>query len=78
MVMTTDERRKELLRRAGKDEIILDTRSTAEILEDEIPYKRWRKELRVIKRAGYENWLALLEDRHAAKSKRASGTRTKS
>jgi hypothetical protein len=66
-VTTTDQRKAELLRRAGKDPVVLDTRSSGEVLSDEIPYARWAKELNVIKRAGYRNWLALLEDRHRAK-----------
>lgn len=70
MVTTTD-RKAELLRRAGIDPIRVDTRPLSIIMDDEIPYQRWERELQVIQRAGYRNWLALLEDRHRAKSHKA-------
>ena len=57
-------RRQELARRAGKDPIVLDTRSSEEILNDRIPYDRWERERKVINRAGYRTWEELLKARH--------------
>jgi hypothetical protein len=57
-------RRNELLRRAGKDPIVMDTRSSEEVLDDVLPYERWARELNVINRAGYRTWAELLKARH--------------
>lgn len=59
-----------VLRRAGIDPVAVDPRSLSEIMDDSIPYERWNREQLVIKRAGYENWIELLEDRYAENRKR--------
>lgn len=66
---TTDARKLELLKRAGKDPVVIDKRSSAEIMKDEIPYLRWAKEQLVIVRAGYRTWCELLRDRFDAKKR---------
>lgn len=61
-------RTQELLRRSGKDPVVLDKRTSAEILNDEIPYLRWAKEQLVLVRSGHRNWVELLKARFDAKN----------
>ena len=65
--MMTD-RRNEMFKRAGVDPVQVDPRPLNVIMNDEIPFARWEREEALIQRAGYRNWLALLEDRHRAKN----------
>ena len=69
--MTTD-RRAELLRRAGKDPIVLDRRPLSVIMGDSFPYDKWEKQQRIITRAGYHTWEDLLRARHNAKNSTGS------
>src|SRR5215831_9211396 len=46
----------ERLRRGGRDPLLADTRPLAEVLDDYIPYKRWARELTVLKLQGYKSW----------------------
>lgn len=69
--MTT---RDELIRRSGKDPVVLDRRSSEEILNDEIPYMRWSKEAAVIVRTGCKTWADLLRERYVEKVERARST----
>lgn len=62
------DRRNEMLRRAGIDPAQIDARPLSVIMDDEIPFTRWEREEVLIQRAGYRNWLALLEGRHRAKN----------
>lgn len=62
MIATTD-RKKALLKRAGIDEIVLDKRSTSELMSDEIPERKWIRQLHLIHRMGYTGWQDMLRDR---------------
>jgi hypothetical protein len=57
------DRKKLLLKRAGIDEIVLDKRSLAEIMNDEIPECKWIRQLYLIHRMGYSSWIELVRDR---------------
>jgi len=48
------------MERGGLDPILLDRRPLHQILNDEIPYAKWDRQLYLIKRAGYPtviDWL---------------------
>ena len=63
------DRRNLIVRRAGKDPVVLDTRSSEEVLGDEIPYLRWAREAQVLVRTGHASWVELLKARFAAREK---------
>jgi hypothetical protein len=67
--MTISPRKSELIKRAGKDPVQLDTRSLSEIMGDEIPYLRWAKEMQVLIRTGHKTWVELLKERFDARKK---------
>lgn len=46
----------ELLRRAGIDPAVVDSRPLNVIMNDEIPYAKWDKQANLMKRAGYKDW----------------------
>jgi len=48
--------------------VVLDRRSSAEIMNDEIPYMRWAREQLVIVRSGHRTWAELLKARFDAKN----------
>ena len=77
--LRTTTRREEALKRAGIDPITVDKRPLSEIMNDEIPYLKWAKEMAVLVRTGHKSWVELLQERYNAKSKPAAArNRTKS
>lgn len=48
--------------------MVLDTRSSEEVLNDEIPYLRWSNEMLVLVRTGHRTWVELLKERFNAKN----------
>jgi hypothetical protein len=57
---TTNSRRDDMLRRAGKDPIEYDRRPLNIIMNDEIPEARWEREFEIVKRAGFESLVEML------------------
>jgi hypothetical protein len=53
-------RQQELLRRAGIDSVRVDRRSLGEIMNDEIPEARWRRQAAIMQRAGYTDYADFL------------------
>ena len=66
------DRRSELIRRAGKDPVQLDTRPLSVIMNDEIPYIKWARQAQVLIRAGHKSWVELLKERQLAKDSKRS------
>lgn len=70
--MTTEQRRAELVRRGGLDPVMLDTRPLHQIMNDEIPYAKFDRQLRLINRAGYPTVIDWLKAKHGKKRARGS------
>lgn len=48
--------RAKYMERGGVDPLHFDKRPLTEFLNDEIPYTRWKRELKDLKRKGYFSW----------------------